>query len=242
MRTGTSLMTRSGWRVAWLFVASIPLWWVFEALNDRVENWHYYTPFEYSLLEYVLIGSWFFSTVIPAVFATTEVVRSFGWHPLRRLPPLRMDGRRLLLYHLAGWAMLLLLLQWPGYFFAFIWLSLFFMLDPLVTALGGRSIGWHIARGDWSPVFNLAIGTLICAWFWEMWNFYAIPKWFYTVPYVDFLDVWEMPLLGYSGYIPFGLEVYAFYMLARRLLPEKVTPVPRVSGVDAIERVDERNL
>jgi hypothetical protein len=28
---------------------------------------------------------------------------------------------------------------------------------------------------------------------------------------VDFAYVFEMPLLGYGGYLPFGLEIYAAY-------------------------------
>ena len=44
-----------------------------------------------------------------------------------------------------------------------------------------------------------------------MWNFRALPKWEYTIPYLGFARVFEMPLLGYLGYLPFGLEVYAGY-------------------------------
>jgi hypothetical protein len=46
-----------------------------------------------------------------------------------------------------------------------------------------------------------------------------MPKWVYLVSLAPFrLDgtilaakVFEMPLLGYGGYLPFGLEVYAVY-------------------------------
>ena len=52
---------------------------------------------------------------------------------------------------------------------------------------------------------------MVCGWFWEMWNYWAFPKWQYTLPYVNFAHVFEMPLLGYGGYLPFGLETYAAY-------------------------------
>ena len=56
----------------------------------------------------------------------------------------------------------------------------------------------------------LAFAALICGFFWEFWNYWAVPKWTYTVPYVGFFKIFEMPLLGYLGYLPFGLELYAF--------------------------------
>jgi hypothetical protein len=66
-----------------------------------------------------------------------------------------------------------------------------------------------VERGDWRPVIALSVGALICGFFWEMWNFYSDPKWIYHTPGAQFLHVFEMPLLGYAGYIPFALELYA---------------------------------
>ncbi|RIK34780.1 MAG: hypothetical protein DCC58_21165, partial [Chloroflexi bacterium] len=157
LRTATSPIARHGPRVALLFVSSIGLWWLFELLNERVQNWHYITPREYSPLAYALLATIAFSTVTPAVFTTTELVRSWGLDPLRRLPALRQTRRFLLSAHLAGWAMLVSLLVFPDVAFPVMWLSLIFLLDPLVTVLGGHSIGRYVERGDWSPVFNLAL-------------------------------------------------------------------------------------
>ncbi len=44
-----------------------------------------------------------------------------------------------------------------------------------------------------------------------MWNYFSYPKWIYDTPMVNFLHVFEMPLLGYIGYIPFSLELFAIY-------------------------------
>ena len=51
-----------------------------------------------------------------------------------------------------------------------------------------------------------------------MWNFYSLPKWTYTIPYVGFWHVFEMPLLGYLGYLPFGIVVFAYAGLALKLI------------------------
>ncbi len=63
--------------------------------------------------------------------------------------------------------------------------------------------------------------TLFTGFFWEMWNFYSIPKWIYTIPYVDFWKVFEMPILGFGGYLPFGLIIYSYAALMLFLFARK---------------------
>jgi hypothetical protein len=232
-RTGTSPMARHRRRVALLFVASVGLWWVFEVLNEAIDNWRYLTPRHYSPLAYGLLASVAFSTVIPAVLTTAELARSFRWDPLRRLPPLRQTRTFLISTHAAGWLMLAAVVLVPDIAFPVVWLSLIFLLDPLVTALDGNSLGRYLERRDWSTVFNLGIAALICGWFWEMWNFYSMPKWEYSIPYGEHLHLFEMPLLGYGGYIPFGVEVFVFYQLLRTLATRIPFPPPLVSNQDA---------
>jgi len=60
--------------------------------------------------------------------------------------------------------------------------------------------------------------TIFTGFWWEMWNYYSLPKWYYTIPYVGFYKVFEMPALGYLGYLPFGLEVLSFFYFAVGLL------------------------
>jgi hypothetical protein len=232
-RSGTSPITRNGWRWALAFVVSVGLWWVFEAFNHVLSNWHYLTPRAYGTVAYAALASLAFSTVIPAVLTTAELVRSFGWDPLRRLPPLRQTRRFLLAAHLAGWLMLVAIILAPGTAFPLVWLSLIFLLDPITSGLGGRSLGSYLDRGDWTPVINLALGGLVCGWFWEMWNFYSMPKWRYSVPHAGFARIFEMPLLGYGGYIPFGIEVFVFYGLVAALVRRHSLPRPLVGGTDA---------
>jgi hypothetical protein len=213
-----------------LFAVSVPLWWIFEGFNEVVDNWHYQTPAVYTAVEYALLASLAFSTVVPAVLTTTELVASLRLDPLRRLPRVEPTSAILIIIHAVGWLMLVLTLLWPRLFFPFVWLSLVFLLDPIAYLLGGRSLSWWIARRDWSPLFNLAIGTLICGWFWEMWNIFSMPKWTYEIPYAEYLHVFEMPLLGYGGYIPFGYEIYLAALIVRRLLPGLQVPETRVSS------------
>jgi hypothetical protein len=68
-------------------------------------------------------------------------------------------------------------------------------------------------------VIALWAGTLICGFMWEMWDFLSFPRWIYHVPFVGFLHVFEMPLLGYGGYLPFGMELFALYQLVSGFFP-----------------------
>ena len=42
-----------------------------------------------------------------------------------------------------------------------------------------------------------------------MWNFASLARWEYAVPWVQRFHLFEMPALGYAGYLPFGLECVA---------------------------------
>jgi len=66
---------------------------------------------------------------------------------------------------------------------------------------------------------SLSVGALICRFFWEMWNYYSWPKWIYHTSGAQFLHVFEMPLLGYGGYVPFALDLFVLRNLLWRGAP-----------------------
>ncbi len=229
-RTGTSLLKRSAAKYAGLFLASAPVWWIFELLNLRTQNWTYPGAESFSPLEYAFWTTLSFTTVIPAVFGSAEFFASF--HFVKRIQPGPVVGtakRTTLLFFASGWIMLGLMLAWPNVFFPFIWISLYFILEPINIWLGNRSLADGTRRGDWRPVIALWLGVLLTAFFWEMWNYYSYPKWIYHVPWGDWLHVFEMPLLGYGGYLPFALELYALYHFISGLFGEKKTEYIKVS-------------
>ena len=221
-RTGTSLLNRSWRKYAGLFLLSMPVWWLFELLNWRVQNWFYDGKEQFSNLEYGLLATIAFSTVIPAVFGTAELVSSFRLfnHPLRG-PTIKPDRKTTLGFFTAGWVMLGLMLVWPRYFFPFIWISVYFITEPLNVWLGNRHLAESTQNSDWQPVLTLWGGVLITAFFWEFWNYWSYPKWVYTIPFVNFWHIFEMPLLGYGGYLPFALELFALYHFIQGLLGDK---------------------
>lgn len=229
-RTGTSLAARSARKFAGLFLVSAPVWWIFELFNERLMNWRYEGAEYFTTFEFFAWATLNFTTVIPAVFGTAELFASFPF--IRQVgrgqivgPGLRTTGA----YFIAGWVMLAMMLTWPRIFFPFLWLSVFFILEPVNVWLGNRSLVNWLKHGDWRPVLALWGGVLVTGFFWEMWNFFSYPKWVYEIPWGEKFHVFEMPLLGYFGYLPFALELFAMYHLVLGLLGEKETSYVRVT-------------
>jgi hypothetical protein len=228
-RTSTSLLMRSPRRYIGLFLFSAPVWWIFELFNLRTQNWAYVGAEIFTPLQYSFWTTLSFTSVIPAVFGSAEFFASFDFvKRLKRGLVIGTDKKTTLLFFLLGWIMLALLLIWPRIFFGFIWLSVYFILEPINIWLGNRSIAHWTQQGDWRPVISLWLGVLLTAFFWEMWNYYSYPKWIYDVPWGDWLHIFEMPLLGYGGYLPFALELYALYHLIIALFGDKTTDYVKV--------------
>lgn len=213
-RTSTSLLARNWRKYVGLFIISAPVWWLFEALNLRTQNWFYAGSEAFTPLAFSLVTTLSFTTVIPAVFGSAELMASFDFiKRLKHGPVIAADKRTTLGFFSAGWLMLGLMLAWPRIFFPFMWLSLYFIFEPVNIWMGYRSMAEWTRRGDWRPIIALWSGVLLTAFFWEMWNFYSYPKWIYNISWGNWLHIFEMPALGYGGYLPFALELYALYHL-----------------------------
>jgi len=61
-----------------------------------------------------------------------------------------------------------------------------------------------------------AFAALICGFFWEMFNRLSDARWVYSIPYVHGAKIFEMPLPGFAGYLPFGLECAMVIDLVQR--------------------------
>ena len=76
-RTGTSLFARGWLKYAGLFLASSPVWWLFELANARLWNWTYIGSEAFPPFLFMFWATLNFTTVIPAVFGSAELMRSF---------------------------------------------------------------------------------------------------------------------------------------------------------------------
>jgi len=219
-RKGTSLFSRNLTGFILLFIISVPLWWLFELFNSVLQNWQYEGREYFSDTVHALYASLSFSTVLPAVFESAELVATFSQRKFRL--PRWKTGRKLpVIFFISGWIMLMLLLTWPKIFFPFVWISVYFIVEPVNYWLGFKTLLQQTEKGNWRPVWNLWIGVLICGFFWEMWNYFSYPKWIYDLPYLNAPKIFEMPLAGYLGYLPFSLELFALFNLFAGILQIK---------------------
>lgn len=213
-RSGSSLLTRDAPRFGFLFLCSVPLWWLFEFANGFLGNWRYLPATDWGPVAYVALASLAFSTVMPALFVTAECYRTFApFRRRRRWLRIAPSRRGLAAISAVGLAMFVLSLVFPRQAFPLVWLGMFFLLDPINALLGGKSLAGQVRDGRWDTVVVLFAAGLTCGFFWEMWNIRSLPKWIYEVPIVTGPKLFEMPWLGYGGYFPFALEVYAAYHL-----------------------------
>jgi hypothetical protein len=208
-RTGTCLLLRRPVSFLLLFPASAGFWWFFEYLNRFVQNWTYMGA-DFGPTGYFLFATLSFSTVLPAITATREWLLSFSWwngayehfFPVRLASP-SLFAAAVLTTSGTG---LSLLGVYPNHLFALLWISPLLILVSLQVLLKETHIFSPLGNGDWRFVLAPALAALLCGVFWEMWNFCSLAKWVYHVPFVQRFHVFEMPILGYAGYLPFGLE------------------------------------
>ena len=221
-RKGTSLIKRSIKDFILLFIISAPAWWLFEFLNGFTKNWYYDGRQYFTGLQYFLLASLSFSTVMPAVFGTAELAGTFKLIlNLKKRKAAGQNKSAALKMLAAGMAMLSLVIIFPEYFYYLIWIALYLIIEPVNLSLKNKTLIEFTRQGDWRPLAALSTGTLICGFFWEMWNYYSYPKWIYHLPFLNSLHVFQMPLPGFIGYIPFSFELYAIYHLAAGLISKK---------------------
>jgi hypothetical protein len=222
LRKGSSMIHRNWRKYFLLFLISAPCWWLFELFNIRLGNWIYVGKEHFSNWEYFLWASLSFSTVMPAVFGSAEFASTFNWLKRSNIKlNLRPKKKVLVICSLLGILSLSLLLIWPQYFFYLVWVSVFCIVDPVNYIFKNGSIFDYSPEKMSKAILSLCLGVLICAFFWEMWNFYSYPKWVYHLPFADFFHIFEMPFAGYIGYLPFSMELYALYNLINASLCSK---------------------
>jgi hypothetical protein len=220
-RSGHCMLLDRPRYTGWLFLISAVFWWYFEYLNRFVQNWNYEGLGDLTGWQYFIYATLPFATVLPAVLGTRELL---GTYP--RLSCGLQDFVPVRTRHPRAWAAAVFALsclglvglgKWPSQLYPLLWLAPLFVITAVQCWRGQRTLFSDLATGNWHHIVLLALAALICGFFWELWNLYSQAKWIYSVPYVGRFKLFEMPILGYAGYLPFGLEcaVIADFLLQR---------------------------
>lgn len=202
-----------------LFPLSALFWWYFEYLNRFVQNWFYIGIEDFGPWRYTLHATISFSTVLPAVLSTQHWLASLLRVPSKPLE-LAVDRSKLkrlsLLTLLVSSGALVLLGIWPNLLFPFLWFAPLLLLLSLQGLYKEPDLLKGVRAHGWQVISLPALATLQCGFFWEMWNYYSAAKWIYSVPLVHRFQVFEMPVVGFTGYLPFGIECLVIALLLRR--------------------------
>lgn len=217
------LINRPGYLTA-LFIVSAIFWWYFEYLNRFVQNWYYVGIGDFSSLEYVFFATLSFSIVLPAVISTKELLETFPrlstgldkFYAVRFNNACRLASIVLILSAIGlaniGGA--------PDYLFPLLWIAPLLIITSVQILRGENHVFQHLSSGNWRTMWLAGLGALVCGFFWEMWNVFSLAQWQYTVPFVQRFHLFEMPLLGYAGYLPFGVECIIVAEIVKGYFPD----------------------
>jgi len=217
--TGRSWLTPDPRRFFLLLPVSLMLWLIFEGYNLHLRNWQYIGLPAGPLVE--SIGYlWSFVTIWPALFITADLLEALGLRARGR--PLTITRGRLRTWFRLGLVMAIGPLLLPGhlaaYTFAIVWVAFVFLLEPLILERTEvRSLLREAGEGEWTRWLSLGLGGLLCGFIWESLNALSTARWVYTFPMFQNWKLFEMPLPGFLGFIPFAWEasaMYAFWRLA----------------------------
>ncbi len=229
-RCGASWLTSRRREVPLLLLLSVGVWLLFEAYNFHLKNWYYvHVPVDAWVRGIAFF--WSFATIMPGVFETADLVRTF-LPPRQARPPLAPRAPVLAVSFAIGVAMVTLPLAIAQaaatYLFGSVWIGFILLLEPVLAMLGlsGAMLSWR--QGEGQTAAALLLGGFLCGLLWEAWNYQAFQHdgayWVYTVPQALRLfgiHYGKMPVLGLLGFPPFAVELHAFYQALKALLGGK---------------------
>ena len=211
-----------------LIVLSAVFWWTFELFNKGISLFHGAPYWAYHNASLDIFSTIPFSTVLPAVFETAELLSTIHLFDKVKLKKEHKINKSLLIAMTwIGIAFLVVpfIIESP-YLGQAMWFGFFFLLDPFNYMHNKPSIIGCLKAKKFVIPISLFIGGMVCGFFWEFWNYWAIPKWIYTMnpPFLG-IRLFEMPLSGYIMYGPFAWSLYAAYNFIRTILHGKLEKV-----------------
>lgn len=251
---GRSLLATGMAKMALIALVSLGGWHLFEYWNYFVlSNWYYPHADLLSPLGSFVWYSLSFTTVWPVCFEAYMVLMAIPALRLRWAdgPAIALPRAALVVVLLTGFALQLLMGVFPQELFWGLWIAPLLIFGAALGLAGCWTPMTDIARGDWSRAVLMGLGTFLCGFVWEFWNFGSHAfrggvatnpnYWYYDVPYFEagfFFS--QMPALGYFGYLFFGVVVWLTWLLAAHIFglapdfageptAEVTAPVPGVA-------------
>ena len=223
---GNSLLMNKRLKFLQMFLASLDFWFMFEIYNKLVPSsgWHYLN-LPQSRLVTLTMGSIAFATIIPAVFETYDLVRLFHIFDKIKMR-IKIPTNRLFINMLIVVGIIFILVPFivtTPWLWAFVWTGFILLIDPILYLFHDeKSLIMLVKKRNFKIILSLMLAGYICGFFWEFWNYWAYTKWYYTVPILQNIKVFEIPVVGFLAYGPFALELYVMYNFVRLLLSKRI--------------------
>lgn len=227
---GKSLLATKPKQLLASALISVAGWCFFEYYDYFVlSNWYYPNGHMGALSHTTIVFLFLFAytTVWPAIFEWYSLLNTFPGLAVRFSdgPKLALSGNLLLW---GGLGLIVLMVFFPYPLFWAMWIGPLSVLAGLLILNNVWTPFTAMAQGNWSPVVLIALSSLFNGFFWEIWNYgsaHPDPSlqtnpnyWIYDIPYVNVIHIFaEMPILGYFGYLPFGILVWVFFIWAGRV-------------------------
>ncbi len=218
-----------------LCLASVTIWCVFDGINFHgvggtgMRAWVYINlPPDLSdkFVPYLLA----FGSIVPGMLMSGQAMLNAGWFDWARVPNGRLPRWAEGVGLTAGVAMFVWPLVHPDPVTNLtLWTSLVFLLDPVNDRLGRPSMFRDWRAGWYGRSLAAMAGGLACGLLWEFWNYWALTKWTYHLPFLGRAGryhYFEMPLPGLLGFLPFGLECWVMWQTIRIPFDGLAEPLP----------------
>jgi len=220
-KTGKSYLAVRRKEFLALLPVSVVHWLIFEGYNLLMKNWHYVGLPE-NLWIRTFGYAWSFATIWPAILETYELLLAYGVFKNANIRPIRFSSHALAGLVIFGAIELTIPIFYPSpWWGVLVWTGFVFLLDPLNFRRGLPSLIAEFQEGRLQLFLTLMLSGLICGLLWEFWNFWAAAKWIYSVPILGHIKLFEMPVVGYFGFMAFGLEVFVMWQFVRGIFVKK---------------------
>jgi hypothetical protein len=197
---------------------SLGCWLIFEAYNLHLMNWKYVNLPENMVTR--LIGYvWSFVTIFPGILLTSEVIDHLKIFDRFKTNNFVISKKTLIFWLLIGALFLIvpiiLPMEYAKYLFALVWVGFVFLIDPINAFLREHSLFIDLRIGKINKLFSLFLAGAICGLLWEFWNYWATTKWIYILPFLQKPKIFEMPVVGFLGFLPFAVECYVMWVIIK---------------------------
>jgi len=211
LRTGRGYLFGDAGFAASALAWSVPFWLFFELMNFRISNWYYvFLPDGAIVRPAGIVVA--FATVLPAVLVSRRLCAGFGMARRLRWPRLPVRAWLPYLLQAAGAVFFVLALAWPRFLFPLLWGGVTLLADPWVYRHDRRrSLLAALERGRPAVILQLLLGGLAIGLLWEAYNTQARAKWIYTVPGLEDVKLFEMPVPGFLGFPVLALDAWAVW-------------------------------